>query len=111
MCGSFFHGNANYHTNKEAAIELGFEVVVVGGRMTMSYLGDLMDKRFGKGWYQGGKLDIKFTNIVWPGDRVIARGVITDSVSENGGTRAKVAIWMEKEDGTVAIVGTASALV
>ena len=111
MCGSFFHGNANYHTNKEAAIELGFEEVVVGGRMTMSYLGDLMDKRFGKGWYQGGKLDIKFTNIVWPGDRVIARGVITDSVSENGGTRAKVAIWMEKEDGTVAIVGTASALV
>ena len=111
MCGSFFHGNANYHTDKEAARELGFEEVVVGGRMTLSYLGDLMDKRFGRGWYEGGRLDVKFTNIVWPGDRVIAQGVVTDSVTENGGTRAKVAIWMEKEDGTVVIVGTTSALV
>ncbi len=110
MCGSFFHGNKNYHTDKRAAEELGFEEVVVGGRMTMSYIGDMMDRRFGKGWYEGGRLDIKFTNIVWPGDHVIARGVITDRVPENGGYRANVAVWMEKPDGTVAIVGTASAL-
>ena len=83
---------------------------MVGGRMTMSYIGDLMDRRFGKGWYEGGRLDIKFTNIVWPDDHVIARGVITDRVQENGGTRANVAVWMEKPDGTVCIVGTASAL-
>ena len=110
MCGTFFHGNANYHTDRKKAEELGFEEVVIGGRMTMSYLGDLMDKRFGKGWYEGGKLDIKFTNIVWPNDRVIARGVITERTKEDGGTRATVALWMEKEDGTVVIVGTASAL-
>ena len=78
--------------------------------MTMSYMGDLMDKRFGKGWYEGGKLDVKFTNIVWPDDTVIASGVITDRVQEDGGTRANVAMWLEKEDGTVAIVATASAL-
>ena len=76
----------------------------------MSYIGDMMDRRFGKGWYEGGKLDIKFTNIVWPDDHVIARGVITDRVQENGGARANVAVWMEKPDGTVCIVGTASAL-
>ena len=76
----------------------------------MSYIGDMMDRRFGKGWYEGGTLDIKFTNIVWPDDRVIARGVITDREQEDGGTRANVAIWMEKPDGTVCIVGTASAL-
>ncbi len=110
MCGSFFHGNKNYHTDKRAAEELGFEEVVVGGRMTMSYIGDMMDRRFGKGWYEGGKLDIKFTNIVWPDDRITARGVITDRVPEDGGTRAYVAVWMEKPDGTVAIIGTASAL-
>ena len=110
MCGVFFHGNKNYHTDKNAAAELGFEEVVVGGRMTMSYIGDMMDRRFGKGWYEGGHLDVKFTNIVWPDDHVIAKGVITDRVRENGGTRANVAVWMEKPDGTVVIVGTASAL-
>ncbi len=107
MCGTFFHGNANYHTDKRAAEELGFEEVVVGGRMTMSYVGDLMDKHFGKGWFEGGKLDIKFTNIVWPEDVVTAKAVVTD---ESDG-RANAAVWMEKEDGTVVIVGTASARV
>jgi acyl dehydratase len=110
MCGIFFHGNKNYHNDKKAAEQLGFKDVVVGGRMTMSFIGDLMDRHFGKAWYEGGTLDIKFTNIVWPGDHVIARGVITDRVKENGRTRANVAVWMEKPDGTVVIVGTASAL-
>ena len=111
MCGTFFHGNANYHTDKRAAEELGFEEVVVGGRMTMSYVGDLMDRHFGKGWFEGGELDIKFTNIVWPEDIVTAKAVITDETSDNGSTRANAAVWMEKEDGTVVIVGTASAAV
>ena len=111
MCGKFFHGNANYHTNKEAALELGFEEVVVGGRMTLSYIGDMMDKQFGKGWYEGGSLDIKFTNIVWPDDHIIAKGVITGTEKENGDTKASVAVWMEKEDGTVVIVGNATTLV
>lgn len=110
MCGTFFHGNRSYHTSEDAAKELGFEKVVVGGRMTISYIGDLMDRRFGKAWFEGGKLDVKFTNIVWPNDHVIARGVITDRVEEDGGTRANVAVWMEKLDGTVCVVGTASAL-
>ncbi len=111
MCGTFFHGNANYHTDKRAAEELGFEEVVVGGRMTMSYIGDLMDRRFGKGWFEGGMLDIKFTNIVWPDDVVTVKAVITDESEDNGSRRANASVWMEKEDGTVAIVGTASALV
>ena len=78
MCGTFFHGNANYHTDRRAAEELGFEEVVVGGRMTMSYIGDLMDRNFGRGWFEGGVLDIKFTNIVWPDDIVTPNVVITD---------------------------------
>ena len=42
MCGVFFHGSRSYHTSKDAAAELGFEEVVVGGRMTMSYIGDMI---------------------------------------------------------------------
>ena len=108
MCGTFFHGNSNYHTSKEAAEELGFDQVVVGGRMTMSYVGDMLDRRFGKAWYESGKMDIKFTNITWPGDIVTPKAVITDETTENGEKRANIALWVEKEDGTVVIVGTAS---
>ena len=106
MCGTFFHGNKNYHTDKRASEELGFEEVVVGGKMTISYIGDMLDRTFGERWYNGGKLAVKFTNIVWPGDRVTARGVIADESDSSEGS-TEVRVWMEKEDGTVTIVGNA----
>ena len=105
MCGVFFHGDKNYHTDKEASEELGFEEVVVGGKMTMSLIGDMLEKRFGEGYYKDGSLDVKFTNITWPNDNVTAHGVITHK--ESG--RAHLKVWMEKDDGTVVIVGSASA--
>ena len=71
--------------------------------MTISLIGDLMDRNFGRGWFEGGRLDIKFANIVWPDDTVTAKAVITDESSEG----ANLAVWMEKQDGTVVIVGTA----
>lgn len=111
MCGVFFYGRANYHTDLKSANRLGFENVVVGGRMTLGTVGELMDKGFGKGWFEGGKLNVKFTNIVWPGDTITARGVVTDKKQEAGGTGAEVSLWVEKEDGTVALVGTARAMV
>lgn len=107
MCGVFFHGSRSYHTNKEASEELGFEEVVVGGKMTMSMVGQMLEQRFGQGFYEGGTLDVKFTNIVWPDEHVTAKGVITRE--EDG--RAHVSVWMEKDDGTVVIVGSASAAV
>ena len=105
MCGVFFHGDKNYHTDKAASEELGFEEVVVGGKMSMSMLGDMMEQHFGRGYYEAGELDIKFTNIVWPEDHVTARGVIT---GQEGDT-ALVTVWMEKDDGTVCVVGSAKA--
>ena len=106
MCGTFFHGNKSYHTDKRASEELGFEEVVVGGKMTISYIGDMLDRAFGDRWYSGGKLDVKFTNIVWPGDKVTAKGVIADESNSSEGT-TEIRVWMEKEDGTVTIVGNA----
>lgn len=105
MCGVFFHGRRNYHTDKQASEELGFDEVVVGGKMTMAMVGQMLEQHFGRGYYEGGTLDVKFTNIVWPNDRVTAKGVIT---REEAG-KAHVTVWMEKDDGTVVIVGGATA--
>ncbi len=107
MCGVFFHGRRSYHTDKQASEELGFEEVVVGGKMTMAMIGQMLEQHFGRGYYEGGTLDVKFTNIVWPDDHVTAKGVIT---REEAG-QAHVTVWMEKDDGTVVIVGGASAAV
>jgi len=107
MCGVFFHGRRSYHTDKQASEELGFEEVVVGGKMTMAMIGQMLEQHFGRGYYEGGTLDVKFTNIVWPDDHVTAKGVIT---REEAG-KAHIAVWMEKDDGTVVIVGGATASV
>jgi hypothetical protein len=106
MCGQFFHGARNYHTDKEASEELGFSDVVVGGKLTMSYLGELMSAHF-PNWETSGRMLVKFTNIVWPGETVRARGVITGP-TEDDPSRTGVFGWVEKADGTVAIVAEAS---
>ena len=107
MCGSFFHGNKNYHTDKEASEELGFTDVVVGGKMTMSLIGELLDQRFGDAWKSSGKLLVKFANIVWPNETVAVKGVL-QGVNEDDPERRNIACWVEKENGVVAVVAEGS---
>lgn len=107
MCGLFFYGRANYHNDKNASAELGFTDVVVGGRMTMSYIGELMERSYGEAWRQSGKMDVKFTNIVWPTEHVTARGVDTGPLEGEPGRRGMF-LWLEKDDGTIALLAEAS---
>ena len=107
MCGSFFHGNKNYHTDKEASEELGFTDVVVGGKMTMSLIGELLDQRFGDAWKSSGKLLVKFANIVWPNETVAVKGVL-QGVNEEDPERRNISCWVEKENGVVAVVAEGS---
>ena len=107
MCGSFFHGDRNYHTNKEASEELGFTDVVVGGKMTMSLIGELLDQRFGEAWKSSGKLLVKFANIVWPNETVTVKGVL-QGPSEEDPSRRDVKCWVEKDNGVIAVVAEGS---
>ena len=47
MCGQFSHGRKNYHTNKEASAELGFQDLVVCGKMTVSMVGEVLQGGLG----------------------------------------------------------------
>ena len=106
MCGVFFHGNANYHTDEQSANELGFAEIVVGGRMTMAYVGNTLEKHFGSNWWDSGKLDLKFTNPVWCDDEITVRGI--EHRNQPTPDRTSVFVWLEKADGTIAIVADAS---
>ena len=110
MCDHFFYASRNYHNDKAESEKLGFNDVVVGGRMTLSCITEFMTRQFGQGFYQGGQLDIKFTNVLWLNEPFTTSGMITGRSQEKGATRAHVAISCKKADGTKIIVGTASAL-
>ncbi len=106
MCGVFFHGNANYHTDDEAAKELGFQRVVVGGRMTMAYAGTVLESYFGDAWGLSGKLDLKFTNPCWCYDLVAVHGV--ELAEQPDPNRRAAFIWMQKPDESIVYVAEAS---
>ena len=108
MCGQFFHGDKNYHTDLQASNALGFEEVVVGGWMTISAAGEILQDHFGEAWYRSGRVACKFTNIVWPGDTIRAAGV-TRGAHPDDSSREAVALWVEKSDGTTVLTAEASA--
>ncbi len=110
MCRRFYADDPNYHTDRSVARDLGFTEVVIGAGMTMAYLSDLMTTRFGIGWIEGGRMDLKFINVLHPDEPFACEGIIT-GYSLEGGRRAHVALSAGKIDGPKIIVGTASALV
>jgi hypothetical protein len=110
MCDAFFYRSRNYHNDQVASKELGFADTVIGGRMTLSCVTELLTRHFGRGFYLDGRLDAKFTNVLWPDEPFITRGIITGRRVEDGQTRADVTVFCEKLDGTKVIVASASAL-
>jgi hypothetical protein len=78
--------------------------------MTLSCVTELLTRQFGRGFYLGGRLDVKFTNVLWPGEPFTTRGIITGRSAEGDRTRAEVTVFCEKADGTKIIVANASAL-
>ena len=110
MCEAFSGPSRNYHTDREMARALGFPDIVVQGMMSVCFVSELMTLRFGAGWHHGGKLDVRLVNVVWPGDAITTTGQVREVVPEGRRRRVVLDVWCEKADGTVTIIGTASAL-
>jgi hypothetical protein len=107
MCGEFFHGSKNYHSDREQSAELGFRDVVVGGRMTMGYLGELLDQSLGERWARSGRLLVKFTNVLWPSETIrVTLGL--GGAAKDDPSRETLVGRVEKADGTVVLVAEGS---
>jgi len=106
-----FSGPARtYNTDKEQAEKLGFPNIVVPGMMSTCFIAQVMQDAFGMGWIQGGKASLKLTNVLWGDETVTARGKVREEVPEGTRTRVHCDVWAEKDDGTRACLGSASAL-
>lgn len=110
MCEAFSGPTRNYHTDQEMARALGFPDIVVQGMMSVCFVAELLTARFGDGFHRGGTLDVRLVNVVWPNDRLATHGMVREIVAEGSRRRALLDVWCGKPDGTVTVVGTASAL-
>jgi acyl dehydratase len=110
-CWMFSGPGKTYHTDREAAKQLGFPNIVVQGMMSTCFVHQLMQDRFGRGWVVGGKMSLKLTNVLWVDERVAVRGKVREEQPEGTRTRVACDVWAEKSDGTRIAIGDASALV
>jgi acyl dehydratase len=111
MSQTFSGPSKNYHTDREQARQLGFPDIVVQGMLSVCFLSELMTRRFGEGWYCGGRMAVNLVNVLWPDEPLACRAAVKELTAEGARRRAHLAVWCEKDDGTKTVVGTASAVV
>ncbi len=109
-CWMFSGPGANYHTDREQARKLGFPNIVVQGMMSTCFVSQVMQDAFAMGWVVGGKMSVKLTNVLWVDETVTGHGKVREEVREGDRTRVHCDVWVEKDDGTRVVLGTASAL-
>ncbi len=101
----------NIHTDDETARKAGLPRAIAQGRYPIGYLSEFMLDFFGKGWIQGGKLDVTLLKGIYPGDIITIKGIIKEKMREGNATRLILDVWLENQRGEKATVGTASGLV
>ncbi len=110
MCMAFSGPSENYHTNREAALALGFPDIVVQGMLSTCFISEQLTREFGEGWLAGGKMDVRLVNVLWAGESIRTCAQVREEVPEADRTRVHLDVWVEKEDGTKVTLGAASAL-
>jgi len=110
VCMAFSGPTENYHTNRAAAVALGFPDIVVQGMLPICLLSELLTRDYGRGFLAGGKMDVRLVNVLWADETVTAHAEETGEVPEAGRTRVHLDVWVEKAGGTKVVVGSASAL-
>ena len=109
-CWMFSGPGRNYHTDRDEAKKLGFPNIVVQGMMSTCFVSRVMQENFGMGWLEGGEMSVKFTNVLWVDETVTAHARVRDEIREGSRTRVHCDVWVDKEDATKVLVGSASAL-
>ncbi len=108
-----FHGKdtKNIHTDDETASRAGLPRAVAQGRYPIGYLSEVLLDFFGRGWVQGGKLEVSLIKGIYPGDTITIKGKIRDKVHEGNTIRIVLDVWIENQMKEKTTVGTASGLV
>ncbi len=108
-----FHGKdtKNIHTDDEIARSAGLPRALAQGRYPVGYISERMMDFFGKGWVQGGNLEVSLVKGIFPGDTITVKGIITEKIPEGDAIRLVLDVWLENQAGEPATAGIASGLV
>lgn len=89
--------------NDAIARKLGFRGGTIAGSFHMEQFPPLLLRAFGERWFERGGLSTYFRNATMDGEPVRAMAQIAPAAGD-----AQINVWMERDDGTQVLEGTAS---
>jgi acyl dehydratase len=97
----------NSHTDTDAAKKDGISKPLASGQNQMAFVHELLEKNFGDSWVYGGRISIRYIHPVYAGDKITARGTVTEISDLNGKSTLTLMIWCENQDEIKTAAGTA----
>lgn len=112
-CGLLGEDRRNFHTDPEAALQtLGTTTPIASGRMQLSFAAEALRRFFGPEVFNHhGRLDMRFIKPVVDGDTITVKGQVTETQTDEHGTRVALEVWCENQHGDKTAVGTGGALI
>lgn len=98
------------HVDVEYAKTTPFKSTIAPGYQYMAYISELMAREFRQGWYVGGKLDLKLTKPVRPGDLLSTRARVVEKIEEDQKKVVICEVRITNQNNEDVMVGTAEAL-
>ncbi len=95
------------HASAELASGMGLAGVVAPVELGLAYLHELLDRRFGIDFRQGGTLTVNYRRPMYAGDTLQARGLVMEQEPEGGRERFRVQVWLENGRGEPVVTGEA----
>jgi acyl dehydratase len=100
---------ANIHNDPGIARAAGLRGTVASGLQTMAAVSSLLHGVFGRGWREGGRLDVAFTAPCFVDETIEAGATVTEVQTESGRRFAALELRCDTTAGVRVLAGTARA--
>ena len=96
------------HLDESYASTTQFGTRIAHGMLSLALVTEMLAIEFPSTWHSGGKLKVRFSAPVFPGETVVTYGEITAIDETEDGLSATYTIGCKKPDGTDAVAGRAT---
>ena len=96
------------HLDESYASTTQFGTRIAHGMLSLALVTEMLATEFSSTWHSGGKLKVRFSAPVFPGETVVTYGEITAIDESEDKLTATCTIGCKKTDGTDAVVGRAT---
>jgi acyl dehydratase len=107
-------GGANQgsgHTGAGLARGMGLAASVAPEELSMAYLHEMLDRRFGIDFRQGGRLTVNYRRPIYAGDSLSVQGMVAGTEQDGERTVWRLQVWVENGRGESVVTGDAQVTV